>query len=715
MNIDKATLIEALNASNLAKSRDIASLGGRAGPASGTSGPSASDRSAESSDAASKGLQDFTDKLGTGAGVFIDSFRNIGGKVMDVNLRLSDLTEEGGKFTKSMLGQVLGLERLGIVSGVAADAMSDVVKYAEKNVDAWRKLSDVGASFGNDVIAMDVAAKNMRLSTEDMADIVRKNTKDLAVLGGTVDGGAKVFTDFSRVFHESGVNEQLLQMGMNEKEINELLVLQATSTRNMRRMDDAAKEAEVKAAKELAVEMDAMARLTGKSRQEQMEAQRALKNDAQVQASVNAEIAKGGKDVEHAFGRAMAATATVGPEMQSLVKGVLAAGQLPVNATREQQQMFAQMGGESRALLKQASDAFKAGKGDEAERLTNQALVAAARSKELEQAQSRAKYGEESGMLLYSNLMNLRRTTDVANENAKAVGKNSLTTRELADFTVSEAKKEAEKRTGVTATVVAAENEGKKLSSAMANNLISPLNEKIGPGLLGFYNNTLKPRVGGRPGTTDYQDADTPRPLVRPGGNEAEIQRELERRNQRIPGSLDPRRNEPGGGGTLMERIGLGTVSLMDGVINISKSAKIEMLSRETGSLGMTGKLMEDFGSGTLAMLHGKESVVTEDQMKNLMNNVQAGSANQNMPQMLQQALGTLKTAMPSATKNAESMASDFQSVASTLSSDASLNDLLGALNQLNTKMNQLIDTHADVGSRQIRATKSNNANLFAR
>jgi hypothetical protein len=31
------------------------------------------------------------------------------------------------------------MERLGKVAGVAADAMSDVVKYAEKNVDAWRK------------------------------------------------------------------------------------------------------------------------------------------------------------------------------------------------------------------------------------------------------------------------------------------------------------------------------------------------------------------------------------------------------------------------------------------------------------------------------------------------------------------------------------------------------------------------------------------------
>ncbi len=716
MTIDKETLKAALNESNLAKGKDISSLiaalGGRSTSGSSSTAPDRSAEAAATSNA-TDGLAKFADTLGTGAGVFVDSFKSIGGKVMDVNLRLSDIAENGSTFSKSMIGQVLGLERLAKVTGVASDAIVDISKYAEKNVDTWRKLSDVGASFGNDAIAMDIAAKNMRLSTDDMADIVRKNTGDLAKMGGTVESGAKVFADFSRVFHESGVNEQLLQMGMNEKEINELLVLQASSTRSMRRMDDAAKAAEIESARALAVEMDAMARLTGKSRQEQMAAAQALKNDAQVQASINIAIAKGGKDVEAAFTRAMTAAGSVGPEMQGLVKGVLAAGQLPVNATREQQQMFAQMGAESRALLKQASDAAKAGNKDEAERLTNQALVAAANSKEAKEAEKRAALGEETGMLITSNTMKLRQNMQVAEENAKAAGKSGLTTRELADFAMNEAKKEATARTGATATIVAAENEGTKMSAAMANNLIEPLNTKIGPKLRDFYTEFLLPRAKGRPGMSDYRTDVEERPNVRPGGNEAEQRRDRERRDVPIPPSIDPRRFDQGGGSTLTEKLGLGTLSLTDGIINISKEAKLAILSREKGSLGMTGQIMEDFGSGTMAMLHGKESVVTEEQMKNLMTNIKAGG-NQNMPQMLQQALGNLKTAMPAA-QNTESVEQDFKSVASTLSSDASLNDLLGALNQLNTKMSQLIDTHADVGSKQIRATKSNNANLYAR
>jgi hypothetical protein len=49
-----------------------------------------------------------------------------------------------------------------------------------------------------------------------------------------------------------------------------------------------------------------------------------------------------------------------------------------------------------------------------------------------------------------------------------------------------------------------------------------------------------------------------------------------------------------------------------------STPAQPEPIKRAGGSLSATGKLIENFGSGTPAVLHGKEGVVTEDQMSQI-------------------------------------------------------------------------------------------------
>ena len=42
--------------------------------------------------------------------------------------------------------------------------------------------------------------------------------------------------------------------------------------------------------------------------------------------------------------------------------------------------------------------------------------------------------------------------------------------------------------------------------------------------------------------------------------------------------------------------------------------------SRAYGSLGATGKLFEEFGAGTKAILHGREAVVTPQQLEGIVN-----------------------------------------------------------------------------------------------
>ena len=60
-------------------------------------------------------------------------------------------------------------------------------------------------------------------------------------------------------------------------------------------------------------------------------------------------------------------------------------------------------------------------------------------------------------------------------------------------------------------------------------------------------------------------------------------------------------------------------------------------LGRATGSLGSTGKLFENWGSGTQVELHGSEAVLTPDQMAKLVSNAVMTSQNNNLKEGLQQ------------------------------------------------------------------------------
>jgi hypothetical protein len=170
-------------------------------------------------------------------------------------------------------------------------------------------------------------------------------------------------------------------------------------------------------------------------------------------------------------------------------------------------------------------------------------------------------------------------------------------------------------------------------------------------------------------------------------------------------------------------------------------------VGRSRGSLGETGNLFENFGQGTLAMLHGKESVVTEDQMKNLMKGSQGISleniannlktsisaapsmsglgqnkdTSQSLPSMssLQKSSGGLAgmgtgAEGVAATTNATSM--DSSDIGAS-GKEKSIADLDDKLDQLNKTMLQLVAISAQTAEnsgKQIKATKGLGGNLFA-
>jgi hypothetical protein len=142
-------------------------------------------------------------------------------------------------------------------------------------------------------------------------------------------------------------------------------------------------------------------------------------------------------------------------------------------------------------------------------------------------------------------------------------------------------------------------------------------------------------------------------------------------------------------------------------------------ISREFGSLGMTGKLFEDFGEGTLAMLHGKETVMTPGQLSGLISKATA------RPMAVPEGMESLVAGMDSKLQTmAQKMeAASLKMIGDMPRPDTSMmfdpkvmTDIAGTLEKLNMTMTQVAENTAEqVGAskKQIRATQGLSGDLF--
>ena len=208
------------------------------------------------------------------------------------------------------------------------DGASDFLEAAGKSADTWQALTKHGANFSNDLIGMNVSAAQSRLSLNDFANVIASNGKNMAGLGGSVTRGAEAFGKLSKSFFDSNAADELQQMGYTAKDLNEVLALQASTSRYTMSADDEGRKRSNKAASDLAKEMDAIAKLTGKSKEEQMESAKKRATDGQIEAKLRLIGIEQGAEAEKAaregFQKQMAAAEARG--MGQMAKEMFATG-----------------------------------------------------------------------------------------------------------------------------------------------------------------------------------------------------------------------------------------------------------------------------------------------------------------------------------------------------------------------------------------------------
>ena len=555
----------------------------------------------------------------------------------------------------------------------AADGLKAIKNAVDDGMGTWRDLSKSGVSFNNDIIGMTTAAAGSRLPLADFASVVKDNAANFAGLGGSVTRGAEAFAKMSKGFFESGATDNLKQLGYSSKDLNEMLALQAISVRGIVKNDEERNRVAFEGANKLATEMDAMAKLTGKSREVQMEAMKKQQTDMQFEASIRLKAMEIADPVKRAEFETNARDQLRKAEMDgrgAMFKEYFAFGNI---VSKEAGQQASLMQGQAKATREAAMTSANAKlesdermrKADEAQEKARLEAVKDASDKNL--LQMRALPASTGGPI--TDILNKQALTmDTYTKSIEnAAAKNNLNLKDPEDLkkaqqiALEDVKKaqagqneQGKQVDGSTKALVQFGNSVEHIRAGMIKGLLDPINEKVSPQLSRFGDNLreLNSNFQGK-GNIGAQTERAARAGVEAGANDK---------------PAGPRREQPvaetgpmglvqfggrvlGAGANIFEKGAGAGNDYLEG----QPKAPAPKPSRAFGSMGAAGKLFEDWGAGTDVTLHGMEAVVRPDDFKNIFKSSLGGigqafektPSNMQMPQVEMPAIKMPKIDMP--------------------------------------------------------------------
>ena len=497
-------------------------------------------------------------------------------------------------------------------------------KEVTDSINTFNKLSSTGNSFGNDIIGMKVAAANTRMTLDELGAVVTKSGKDFSGLGGSVAKGSQVFTDFSKTFFDSGLTENLRQMGYSSKDLNEVLALQIGFQKSS---TDTSVEGQIKTAKaaaDLASEMDMVAKLTGVSRKEQEAALEKSKVDGQIEAKMRLIGLTQGADAEKAardnFAKQLTSAQAMGTDQ--IFKEMFATG------TVRSREASIQMGILGEAARETANSAKSLSKGNVAasESAMKQAEIGNMNNQKNQAILQIAAAGVgDVGKAAIKNVevndtqyQGLVKTTKAL----EAMGKGVVDTAEAMKVQREAIRDEQKARAGITSVIIAGQARLQDASAAITNKVIKPLNEgdlakQAAKGAAqisqGVRSDTTATDTASQYAQGLRNQARMGGPNEAPAGARQTIEAGLEKAGvPKLVSGIDKV-----AGGTA-SALGEGFVKVKDfvaDVINV-KEFNAKVPSRDAGTLGKTGQPFEP--NDILAKIHKGEMVLTPEQARNL-------------------------------------------------------------------------------------------------
>jgi len=205
----------------------------------------------------------------------------LGSSVRDAATGMTGMLSSLANLGNSLTSTAAVFGQIPVVGGVLSSMFGAVAGAAEKTYEAFKKSASVGANFGGSMTEMIDSATGAGLTFDEFSGIIAKTGKDLALLGGDSEAGARRLGVLGKQIKGTTLAADLNRLGYSTEAINEGMATyagQLAKTGALQGMSDAQLVASTGA---YLKDLDALTKLTGKNKSELEGERNARLKDAQ--------------------------------------------------------------------------------------------------------------------------------------------------------------------------------------------------------------------------------------------------------------------------------------------------------------------------------------------------------------------------------------------------------------------------------------------------
>lgn len=234
-------------------------------------------------------------KMAAASGYVANELKKAGSSVFNV---ISGTMTSIAGMGDSMTGAAQAFNNIPIVGGVLAGVFGSIAEAATSSYTAFRQSASVGANFTGSINEMIDSASGAGLTIDQFTGIIARNGQSLSILGAGTAEGARQMAKLGKEMRNSGVADTLARMGYSTEEINEGMVQFGGRLARTGRAQQMTTSQLSQVTGQYLKELDAVSKLTGKSKQALQEEEEARMRDAQYLTLKNRLDAEGQKNLE---------------------------------------------------------------------------------------------------------------------------------------------------------------------------------------------------------------------------------------------------------------------------------------------------------------------------------------------------------------------------------------------------------------------------------